>query len=78
MGGAAAATVAFTVAGAVIVALLFILGLGIGAAQETVVTRIGARAALVKRWSGGILVGVGVWTVLLAVFADAFARLFPV
>ena len=32
----------------------------------------------VKRWSGVVLVLVGLWVLALALFADEFAELFPV
>jgi hypothetical protein len=32
----------------------------------------------VKRWGGVILIGVGLWFVMLSVFAVFFAGLFPV
>lgn len=40
--------------------------------------RIGASAPTVKRWGGYVLVIVGLWFVALGVFADVFARVFPV
>jgi hypothetical protein len=42
------------------------------------VQRIQAIAPAVKRWGGRILIGVGVWFIATAVFADFFADLFPV
>ncbi len=75
---AAAALVAFITAAAALVILLFSLSLTIGLAQERTVRAIRARASRVKRWGGGILIGVGAWTILLAVFPDAFRPLlFP-
>jgi hypothetical protein len=35
-------------------------------------------AAAVKRWGGHTLIAVGVWPLVLAIFADTFARVFPV
>jgi hypothetical protein len=43
-------------------------------------TLFGGALALgaVKRWAGWVLVAVGVWFIILAVFADLFMRIFPV
>lgn len=76
MGGGQAALAAFGIAAAAIVALLFGLSLAIATAQATVVAGLSARAALVKRWSGFVLVAVGVWTLLLAAFAEFFVKAF--
>jgi hypothetical protein len=60
------------------VALMFGLAVLVGAAQERVVNALKAGAARVKRWSGLVLVGVGLWLLALAVWADFFARFVPV
>jgi len=57
---------------------MFGLALTIATAQERTVAAIEARAGAVKRWGGRVLLIVGAWFVALGVFADAFARLFPV
>jgi hypothetical protein len=57
---------------------MFTLALTLASAQEHVVQGMVSRAPTVKRWGGRILLIVGAWFVLLGVFADAFARLFPV
>jgi cytochrome c biogenesis protein CcdA len=62
----------------VIVLLMFTLALAVAAAQDRMVAAVRARVAEVKRWGGWILIFVGVWFILLAVFADFFGRLFPV
>ncbi|MEX2210348.1 MAG: hypothetical protein WD689_01095 [Gaiellaceae bacterium] len=69
---------AFAVAALVIVALLFAAASGVARAQQATVERIKAQAPAVKRWGGFVLLGVGAWFIVLAVFADAFADLFPV
>jgi protein-S-isoprenylcysteine O-methyltransferase Ste14 len=66
------------VAAAAIVALMFGLSLSIATAQEGLVSRLRARAPDVKRWGGYVLVAVGLWSLVLAIFAHAFARIFPV
>ncbi|HEY3211358.1 MAG TPA: hypothetical protein VGL18_16510 [Actinomycetota bacterium] len=59
-------------------ALSFGAAFTVGWAQEGTTERLRASAPSVKRWGGIVLVVVGVWFVLLGVFADAFARIFPV
>jgi hypothetical protein len=66
------------VAALVIVVLMFSLSLSLASAQERVVTTMQAGAPSVKRWGGRILVLVGAWFIILAVFAGSFARVFPV
>lgn len=56
------------------VALSFV----VGRAQEQTLKRIQATSPQVKRWGGWILVAVGTWFVILAVWADFFSRIFPV
>jgi len=58
--------------------LFFGLAVGIAIAQEQVVSTLRAHTAQVKRWGGYILMTVGVWLLMLAIFADFFARIFPV
>ena len=69
---------AFANAALVIVLLMFLLVFAIATAQETVIATLRAHVGLVKRWGGWILIIVGAWFILLAVFADFFALLFPV
>jgi 4-amino-4-deoxy-L-arabinose transferase-like glycosyltransferase len=78
VGGFAAAFTAFVVAALALVVLMFALALAIALARERAVHSVQARGPAVKRWGGRILVVVGVWFVLLGVFADVFAELFPV
>jgi hypothetical protein len=70
--------VAFVSAAAVIVLLMFFFALAIAMAQEGIVGAARAHATQVKRWGGWILILVGGWLIVLAIFADFFARLFPV
>lgn len=58
--------------------LLFGLALLVGAAQERVVDMLKAGTSGIKRWSGLVMAGVGLWLLALAIWADFFARLFPV
>jgi hypothetical protein len=70
--------VAFANAAVVIVLLMFLLVFGIATAQETVIATLRAHVGQVKHWGGWILIIVGAWFIILAVFADFFALLFPV
>ena len=65
-------------AAAAIVLLSFAAACSVALAQERVTQRIGASAPTVKRWGGYVLVIVGLWFVALSLFADFFARFFPV
>jgi hypothetical protein len=66
------------VAGIILVVMFVGLSLVIGSAQEHTVRRIQARSVDVKRWGGWILVGIGAWFLVLAIWADYFAEIFPV
>lgn len=65
-------------AGLVLVVMFVGLSLVIGNVQQHTVKRIQASSTEVKRWGGWILVGVGTWFVVLAIWADFFADIFPV
>ena len=73
-----AAYVAFGVAALMMALLMFGLSLLIARAQEHVVKALRARVVQVKQWGGRILILVGVWLIILSVWADTFARIFPV
>lgn len=62
----------------VLVGLLFLAAFVVAGAEERTVERLQARAPQVKRWGGWVLVAVGLWFIVLAVFADFFTGLFPV
>ncbi len=72
------ALVAFIVAAVTIMACLFGAAVAVARAEQATLERIEARAPQVKRWTGWVLVVVGTWLLILAVFADFFARFFPV
>ncbi len=57
---------------------MFSLALSLATAQEHTIVSMQVGAPAVKKWGGRILVLVGTWFVLLAVFAEFFARVFPV
>ncbi len=77
-GGFGAAIFAFLMASLVIVILMFVLALMIKQTQEGLVERLKLNAPNVKRWGGFILIGVGIWFIILTVFVGFFEDLFPV
>jgi hypothetical protein len=77
-GGFTAAMVAFVNAALVIVVLMFFLAFTIATAQDRLLGAIRGQVSTVKRWSGWVLIAIGAWFIILAVFADFFASLFPV
>jgi protein-S-isoprenylcysteine O-methyltransferase Ste14 len=62
----------------VIVVLMFALSVIIARAQEATVERLQASAPTIKRWGGALLLGIGAWFIVLGIFAESFAGLFPV
>jgi hypothetical protein len=78
MGGAQAAIAAFSLAGLALVVLMFALSLAVATAQEVVTRMADVGAPIVKRWGGRILIGVGLWLVVLALGANVLTRFFPV
>jgi hypothetical protein len=58
--------------------LALALAAAIAAAQERLVGAMRAGVTQVKQWGGAILILVGVWFLILAIWADFFARFFPV
>lgn len=78
MGGFAAAFIAFIVASIALVGLVFTAAFAVARAQDHTIDRIKAQAPRVKRWGGWILASVGLWFIVLAVFARFFSAVFPV
>lgn len=74
----AAALLAFATAAITLALLLFGLALLIVTGQRRVIATLNVNTRRVKRSGGVVLVGVGLWTLALAIWADAFARFFPV
>lgn len=58
--------------------LIFTLAFAIATAQESLIREVRAHLSDVKRWGGRILLIVGAWFIILSVFADFFADIFPV
>ena len=77
-GGFLSAFLAFLVAAAALVVLIFALALVLAAAQERTAEMLRAGAPAIKRWGGRILILVGAWFVILGIFADEFAGVFSV
>jgi hypothetical protein len=69
---------AFTVAAATITGCVFAATFAVARTEQATLERIEAQAPTVKRWTGWIVVGIGVWFLALAAFADVFAGIFPV
>lgn len=57
---------------------MFGLSFTVATAQEVVTRMADVGTTVVKRWAGRILVGVGLWLIVLALGATMFARFFPV
>ncbi|MBW3592504.1 MAG: hypothetical protein KY396_02305 [Actinobacteria bacterium] len=77
-GGFLSALFAFLVAATALVVLMFALAFALAAAQERTAEVLRAGAPAIKRWGGRILVLLGIWFVLLGVFADEFSGVFSV
>ena len=58
--------------------LAFGVAILVGTAQQRAVDALKEGTQRIKRWSGAILLLVGAWLIALAIWADFFARLFPV
>jgi len=69
---------AFIVAAVTVTGLRMALALSVGYAQERVIRAMRESSRYVHRWSGAILILVGAWLILLSVWAQQFARVFPV
>lgn len=57
---------------------MFGLSFTVATAQEVVTRMADVGTPVVKRWGGRIMVGVGLWLIVLALGANFFSRLFPV
>ncbi len=78
IGGTAAAIGAFLTASFVILSLMFTLAVLVTTARERTIRSLRIATSGAKRLGGGVLIGVGLWFIALAVWADFFATLFPV
>ncbi|HEY5573258.1 MAG TPA: hypothetical protein VIK64_09635 [Anaerolineales bacterium] len=73
-----AAFTAFMIAALAITILMFLLSSVIAFAQERVVDTLRSSLTEVKKWGGRILILVGLWLIVLAIFAETFANIFRV
>lgn len=58
--------------------LMFAISLTIALAQEEFITALKLEAFHIKKWSGGVLIAVGLFLIALSLWANIFARIFPV
>jgi hypothetical protein len=77
-GGQFAAFSAFVVAALSLVVLFFLLATLVATAQERTLAVLRDQTIQVKRWGGWVLLGIGSWLLALAIWAEAFAGIFPV
>ncbi len=75
-GSLATSFLTFTVAGAMIVILLFVASIGATVATTSTLNRFKTAGPGVKRWGGRILIVVGVWFLFLAIFAGVAKEFF--
>jgi cytochrome c biogenesis protein CcdA len=73
-----AAFYAFVTAAITIALVMAILVVAIGSAQAYVVRTMKGSTRSVKRWGGAVLMIVGIWLIVLAVWAKTFAQIFPI
>ncbi len=62
----------------VISLLAFLAAAAVASSQETMAERVVASAPAMKRWGGVLLILVGIYFIVTGLFAESFARLFPV
>jgi len=72
------AFLAFVTAALVMVVLFFAVATLVAFAQERTLSGLRAQTLRVKRWGGIVLLGVGSWLLALAIWAEAFVKIFPV
>jgi hypothetical protein len=64
----------FFVAATMIVLLMFAASIGAAAAQASTLSRFKTSGPSVKRWGGRILIFVGAWFLVLALFAETVKK----
>jgi cytochrome c biogenesis protein CcdA len=69
---------AFLIAAFTVAIVMAILVTAVALAQGKVIRSMKGRTRSVRRWGGAILILVGSWLIVLAVWASEFARIFPV
>lgn len=70
------AVFAFGIAATMIVALMFATAFAATFASADTAARFRTSGPAVKRWGGRILIGVGIWILALAIFADRAKEIF--
>lgn len=78
IGGTPAAIGAFVTASAVIVILMFAIAVLVSTAREHTIHSLRLATGKARQFGGIMLVGVGIWFIVIAIWADFFADLFPV
>jgi hypothetical protein len=78
IGGPAAAIAAFLTASIVILGLMFCVATLVTFARERTIRSLRIATVNAKRYGGVLLIGVGIWFIALAMWADFFAEIFPV
>jgi cytochrome c biogenesis protein CcdA len=69
---------AFLIAAFTVAIVMVVLVAAVGLTQDKLVRSMKGSTRSVKRWGGAILILVGVWLIVLAVWATQFARIIPV
>jgi TRAP-type C4-dicarboxylate transport system permease large subunit len=72
------ALIAFLTAALVMIVLMFGIALAVALAQEQLVSTLKARTRQVKQAGGSVLILVGIWLLVLGIWSDFFAEIFPV
>ena len=78
VGTETAVILAFSTAAATIVLIMILLMIIIGMAQNQFLQPLQASSQQIKRGGGLILILVGIWLMILAIWANVFAQLFSV
>jgi hypothetical protein len=68
----------FLIATVIIMLVMALLVILIGTAQNRILQSLRAGPQRVKRWGGFVLLLVGSWLIVLAIWAGAFSRIFSV
>jgi hypothetical protein len=69
---------AFLIAAFTVAIVMAILVTAVGLAQGKVIRSMKGGARSARRWGGAILILVGLWLIILAMWASQFARIFSV
>ncbi len=77
-GGFDAAFVAYLVTGVTLVMLILVSAVVVAVGRDAAIGDLTTLAPSIKKWAGWVLVAVGGWFFLLAVFSEQFVDLFPV